>query len=107
MEGGFEKPSIEPNKENKRITFPHGEYGINEYEKEYGNNKEDIEKVREIFDTFLNQEIANVQIYKSEKFGVSFPYTCIDMNNFAKELYDKTTSKVSEIKKSNKSEKKT
>ena len=94
-------------KRNGEITFPHGEYGINEYEKEYGNDKEGIEKVREILDTFLNQEIANVQIYKSEKFGISFPYTRIDINNFAKELYEKNTGKIAEIKKISNSKKRT
>ncbi|MEI8269827.1 MAG: hypothetical protein WCG45_00500 [bacterium] len=102
MEGGFVKPNAEA---SEKIKFPHGEYGINEYEKEYGS--ENTEKVREIFDTFLNQEIANLQIYKSEKFGVSFPYTRIDMNNFTKELYEKATGKKSEVKNQNNNEKRT
>ncbi len=98
MENNFEKPNIEAR--NEEITFPHGEYGIKEYEKEYGSNPEEIKKVREIFDTFLNLEIENVQVYKSEKFGISFPYTRIDMNSFTKKLYEKSTGKKAETKKS-------
>ena len=98
MEDIFGKPNIET--KNEEIIFPHGEYGIKEYEKEYGNNDpEEIKRVREIFDTFLNLEIENVQIYKSEKFGVSFPFTRIDMNTFAKKLYEKNTGKKAETKK--------
>jgi len=79
--------------EPEKITFPHGEYGLNLYEKEYGSDKKEIEKVKEIFDTFLNQEIENIQIYSSEKFGVSMPYTKINMGDFAKALYEKSTGK--------------
>ena len=90
--------SPENNKKPEKVIFPHGEYGIKAYEKEYGNNGEEIKKVREIFDTFVNQEIENIQIYHSEKFGVSFPYTYISAGSFAKELYEKNTGKKAEIK---------
>ena len=97
IEDTFGKPNIEAR--NEEIMFPHGEYGIKEYEKEYGNNPEEIKEVREIFDTFLSIELENVQIYKSEKFSVSFPFTRIDMNTFAEKLYEKNTGKKAETKK--------
>jgi len=91
--------NITENKERpKELVFPHSEYGIKEYEKKYGNNPEEINKVRDIFNTFLSQEISNVQIYNSQKYGVSFPYTSININNFSKEIYEKYTGKKPSIK---------
>jgi hypothetical protein len=90
--------TIENIEKTGELIFPHGEFGIKEYEKEYGNNPEEINKVRDIFNTFLSQEISNVQIYNSQKYGVSFPYTSININNFSKEIYEKYTGKKPSIK---------
>jgi hypothetical protein len=92
MEDNFNKPTAsklhEEGLQNNTI-FPHGDYGIELYKKEYGENKEEIKKLEDIFTTFLNQEIYNTNIYTSEKFGVSFPYTYVDIKSFSKELYKK------------------
>jgi hypothetical protein len=80
---------LESEEISHKILFPHGEFGIKSYEKEYGNDPKEIEKVRNIFDTFLSQEVANVTLYKSEKYDVTFPYTRINIKDFAKALYEK------------------
>lgn len=97
MENNFNNP-IKTKEKPEQITFPHAEYGLKLYEKEYGNNPEEIKRVKEIFDTFLNQEIENIKIYNSEKFGVSLPYTSINAGDFAKKFYEKYTGEKAEIK---------
>lgn len=99
-EEGFpdKKEDVEVQEASRRIIFPHGEFGIEEYKKEYGNNPEEIEKVKDIFDTFLNQEIANTALYKSEKYDAVFPYTRINIKDFAKALYEKHTGTNAEVK---------
>lgn len=92
------KADVESRETSRKVIFPHGEFGIEEYKKEYGNNPEEIEKVKDIFDTFLNQEIANTALYKSEKYGTVFPYTSINMKDFAKELYEKHTGTNADVK---------
>lgn len=71
------------------LKFPHAEAALDLYKKEYKDNPERLEKIREIFYTFFEQELNNTQIYKSEKFGVEFPYTKINTKELAKALYEK------------------
>ena len=71
------------------LKFPHAEAALDMYKKEYKDNPERLKKIREIFYTFFEQELNNTQIYKSEKFGVEFPYTKINTKELAKALYEK------------------
>jgi hypothetical protein len=98
-EGGrAEQVGIESQEASRRITFPHGEAALKLYEKEYGSDPKELKEVRDIFEAFFNQEVANIKVYNSEKFGAAFPYTRIDMSNFAKALYEKYTGAKAEIK---------
>ncbi len=87
------KNKISENKEKiEKLTFPHGEEAVRSFEKEYPGNKEQVEKVKEIFETFFKQEMENIQIFKSKE-GVEFPYTKISIAKLAKELYAKNAVK--------------
>lgn len=93
-----EQEGVELQEASRRITFPHGEAALKLYEKEYGNDPKELKEVRDIFEAFFNQEVANIKVYFSEKFGAAFPYTRIDMSNFAKALYEKYTGAKAGIK---------
>ncbi len=82
---------------SKRVTFPHGEEAIRLYKKEYGDNPEEIGEVKDIFDTFFDQYVANIALYKSER-GATLPYTRINVIDFAKALYEKYTGKKAVVK---------
>ena len=74
----------------ERINFPHAKAAIKIVE-EYAQ-KEGIEIdsqiVKDLFDTFLEQDIDNTKVFESKEFpGVSFPMTRLDSAEFAKALY--------------------
>ena len=82
---------------SRQMKFPYSEGAIKLYEKEYGDNPEEIKRVRDIFDAFFNEEISNIKLYESERYGAAFPYTSIDIGSFAKILYEQYAGRKAEI----------
>lgn len=87
IESNFSKPIIE-NKKPEQIAFPHGEEIVRLFEKEYPGDPTQVEKAKEIFEIFFQQEMKNIEIFKSRE-GVDYPYTHINVGALAKELYQK------------------
>jgi len=96
----------------ERISVPHIDAIIGAYEKHFGKekNKEEIEALKEIIYSYIEQRVENTYLYKSEKIGASFVYSVTNTADLAKQLYSKfNKGKNLEFKKdkleSNKSEK--
>lgn len=86
----FNRPIENRQAEAMSIEFPHAEAGLELYTKEYPNESARAERLRAVFQEFLQQEIKNIKIFKSEQLGAELPYTSIRIGELAKKIYQKT-----------------
>ncbi|HSX25356.1 MAG TPA: hypothetical protein VLG69_05300 [Candidatus Andersenbacteria bacterium] len=72
-----------------RVESPHVEAVLQIFENRYKKTEApvEVETIKDIFYTFFEQAVENSEIYSSEKFGVSFPYTKVNIEDLARELY--------------------
>jgi hypothetical protein len=71
------------------LEFPHADAALELYAQKYEDDPKRLEIIREIFYTFFEQELNHAQIYQSQKFGVAFPFTKINVAELANVLYKK------------------
>ncbi len=76
-------------KENKKIIFPHAESVLRLFREKYENESEEAALIEDILYEFLEQEMENINIFKSEKFETSFPYTALSTNKLLKKIIEK------------------
>ena len=89
----FEKPMKINEKESfEPSDIPIVNATINECEK-IDSSGEILEGVETFLTEFFNEEIDNTEIFKSEKYGVSFPYTVVSLSEIAQKLFEKSGSK--------------
>ncbi len=74
---------------NSQAEFPNGEAAIEAYLRKYEGETERAQKIRDFLYEFLKQEIKNIKIFKSEKFGAELPYTSVKVLELAKTIYQK------------------
>lgn len=94
-----EIPSEAPSKEEKKINqeklyFPSGEIAVKSFEKALDEKSEDkrVRTLEDVLNRFFLREIDNIRIFTTTD-GVSFPYSSINIGEFAKELYKAYTGK--------------
>lgn len=73
----------------EKIPFKNIEPIIKALEKHFEGTAEKIDSkvVEDIFYTYLEEKVNNTEIYKSEKYNVSFPWTKLNSGTIAKKLY--------------------
>ena len=74
------------------VTLPHAEAAIALYKENFKNEEgleKQIENLKEIFQIFAEQGIANTEVFNSKENGASFPWTVIKMPELVRELYKK------------------
>lgn len=73
----------------EKIPFKNIEPIIKALEKHFEGTAEKIDSkvVEDIFYTYLEEKINNTEIYKSEKYNVSFPWTKLNSGTIARKLY--------------------
>ncbi len=86
------------NKLKKEISFPHGESILRLFRDKYKDESEKTEIMEDVLYEFFEQELANIEIYESEKFGASFPWTVIKTKELFKRIVEKN-SKQNELEK--------
>jgi hypothetical protein len=72
-----------------RIVSPHAEAILKIFEKRYKKEEAvaDIEVIRDIVYSFVENAIENTKIFSSEKYGVAFPYTVVKTAELSKSIY--------------------
>ncbi len=85
----FNRPIESRQDQTTPIEFPHAEAGLEAYLKEYPNEASRAEKLRAVFQEFLQREIKNIKIFKSEQLGAELPYTSIKIGELARSIYKK------------------
>src|SRR3989344_2734359 len=70
------------------IVSPYAEKVLDMYCKQFNIEPSDKKRelANEILRTFLRETVENTQMFRSEKFGVSFPWSVIDTGALAKKL---------------------
>lgn len=70
--------------------FPWGIIGVDRYEKHARNNPENVQAVKQLFETVLELEVKRLAMFESEKErGVSFPFTSLNLRELAEAIYAK------------------
>jgi len=91
----FEQISFQNNADKKQeklkkeIVFPHAESILRSFRDKYKNEPEKAGIMENILYEFFEQEIENIEIYESEKFGASFPWTVIQTKELTKKIIKK------------------
>lgn len=81
-----EQVQSEPKNGHLLDTFPVGDAFLEHYREHAAADPEAARTMREAVYTFLDHELRNTQLYRSEKFGVEFPFTVIRVGDLAKDL---------------------
>ncbi|MEI7513349.1 MAG: hypothetical protein WCJ74_01875, partial [bacterium] len=76
-------------KPTAKISLPQAEAVISLYKEKFEDNPERIEKLKEIFDVFLEQSLTNSDVYSSKELKASFPWTVVRLQDIAKKLFKK------------------
>jgi hypothetical protein len=88
----YEEPVRKEQINRDEIVAPFAEKIIEMLNGEELSNNEDYpsvspETVKDLIYSFIEQELENTSLYTSEKYGVSFPYTVLNISDFSKKLY--------------------
>jgi hypothetical protein len=89
----FSPNNLPPQEKEKsfreKIPFKNIEPIIKALEKHFEGTAEKVDPkiVEDIFYTYLEEKVNNTEIYKSEKYNVSFPWTKLNSGTIAKKLY--------------------
>ena len=85
----FNRPIENAAPPQREIEFPNGEAALEAYLRKYEGETERAEKIKDFLYEFLRQEIQNITVFKSEKYGAELPYTSIKIAELAKSAYQK------------------
>lgn len=77
------------NELKKEIVFPHAESILRLFRDKYKDESEKAEIMENVLYEFFEQEMENIEIYESEKFGASFPWTVIQTKKLTKKIIEK------------------
>src|SRR3989344_5722504 len=68
-------------------VFPMGDGFLEHYRAIEGKEQKTIEIMRDVVYTFLDQELKNTRIFKSEALGAEFPFTVVSVKELAAEIF--------------------
>ncbi len=92
----FERPSQLPTESEaegkksirEKVIFPHAEAVAKIFQSQFENKEHPVnpETIKDILWAFFEQRMERTEIYKSEKYKASFPWTVTDTGELAKML---------------------
>ena len=68
-------------------VFPMGDGFLEHYRAIEGKEQKTIEIMQDVVYTFLDQELKNTRIFKSEALGAEFPFTVVSVKELAAEIF--------------------
>lgn len=83
-----ERSSIREGNEGTGVNFPWEEAAVDSYKEFSKSNPERLPYVEGAIKTFFEQELKNLDLYKSKEKQAAFPYTVIRVKEFAKALFN-------------------
>ncbi len=86
------KNKIESNNE-REIVFPHAESILRLFRDKYKDEPEKADIMEDVLYEFFEQEMKNIEVFESEKFEASFPWTVIKTKELTKKIVEKYSNK--------------
>jgi len=83
-------PPIEKKEDAHLVeTFPMGDAFLDHYRERHPEDTQSLEIMKDVVYTFLDEQLRNTEIFRSQETAVEMPLTVLHMQEFAKEIFTK------------------